>query len=90
MASGGSGLFNSFGMDNQNDILDVDEAFKLSTETTASSFIANFRIAEGHYLYRDKVKITVDDTDVQAGALQLPAGDSKDDPIFNKITNIKT
>lgn len=85
MASGGSGLFNSFGMDNQDDILDVDEAFKLSTETTASSFIANFQIAEGHYLYRDKVKITVDDTDVQAGALQLPAGDSKDDPIFNQI-----
>ena len=83
IASGGSGLFDSFGMNNQDDILDVDDAFKLSTKTTANSFIAHMQIAEGHYLYRDKVKITVDDADVQAGELQLPAGEFKDDPVFN-------
>ena len=83
IASGGSGLLDSFGMDNQADILDVDEAFKLSTETTANSLIARFQVAEGHYLYRDKIHILTDDADVQAGALQLPAGDAKDDPIFN-------
>ncbi|MDH5387143.1 MAG: protein-disulfide reductase DsbD [Gammaproteobacteria bacterium] len=83
IASGGSGLFDSLGMNNQDDILDVDQAFILSTETTANSLIARWAVAEGHYLYRDKIDISVDDADVQAGALQLPAGDAKDDPIFN-------
>ena len=83
MASGGSALFDSFGLDNQDDILNVDEAFKLSTETTANSLIARFQVAEGHYLYRDKTHILIDDADVTASKLQLPAGDAKDDPIFN-------
>ena len=82
MAAGGSNLFDSFGM-NQDDILDVDEAFKLSTETTANTFIARLQIAEGHYLYRDKTQILLDDAEVEPGELQLPAGESKDDPIFN-------
>ncbi|MDH5611056.1 MAG: protein-disulfide reductase DsbD [Gammaproteobacteria bacterium] len=82
IASGGSGLFDSFGM-NQDDILDVNEAFRLSTEITGSAFIARLQIAEGHYLYRDKIQIQVEDVDIKAGELQLPAGESKDDPIFN-------
>ena len=83
-ASGGSGLFDSFGMNNQDDILDVDEAFKLSTEVKDNTFIANIQITEGHYLYRDKTRILVDDADVTPSELQLPAGDSKHDPIFNE------
>jgi len=83
-ASGGSGLFDSFGMNNQDDILDVDEAFKLSTEVKGNTFIASIQITEGHYLYRDKTRILVDDADVTPGELQLPAGYSKHDPIFNE------
>ncbi|MCW8923186.1 MAG: protein-disulfide reductase DsbD, partial [Gammaproteobacteria bacterium] len=84
VASGGSSLFDSFGMNNQDDILDVDEAFILSTKTTANAFIATLQITEGHYLYRDKVKISVDDPDVKAGELQLPEGESKYDEVFEQ------
>ena len=84
VASGSSGLFDSLGLNAQDDILDVDDAFRLSTETTDNTFIARWQIAEGHYLYQDKIKILIDDADVQVGELQLPAGESKDDPIFNK------
>ena len=84
LASGGS-LFDSLGMNNQDDILDVDEAFKLSTETTGNTFIAHLQITEGHYLYRDKVQILIDDPEVQPGQLQLPEGESKNDPVFNEV-----
>ena len=84
-ASGNSGLFDSLGLDSQDDILEVDEAFKLTTETRDNTFITRLQIAEGHYLYRDKTQVLIDDADVKPGELQLPAGDSKDDPIFNKI-----
>ena len=82
--SPGLNLFDDLGLGGQDDILDVDEAFALNTETTTNSFIARFIIAEGHYLYRDKMDIIVDDAAVKPGSIQLPAGELKDDPIFNK------
>nr|MDA3868674.1 protein-disulfide reductase DsbD [Gammaproteobacteria bacterium] len=83
MAAGSSGLFDSFGMNSQDDILDVDEAFKLDTEIKNNTFVARWQITEGHYLYRDKTRILTDDPEVRTGKLQLPAGEAKDDPIFN-------
>ncbi len=83
MAEGSSGLFDSFGMNSQDEILNVDEAFKLDTEVTGNTFVARWQIAEGHYLYRDKTEITVDDAEIKTGELQLPTGEAKDDPIFN-------
>ena len=85
MAEDGLGLLDDFGLGYQDDILDVDEAFQLTTEDTPNSFIARFTIAEGHYLYRDKMEIISADETLQTSPLQLPAGDEKDDPIFNKI-----
>lgn len=83
MASGSTGLFDSFGMNSQDEILDVDEAFKLDTEVIGNTFVARWQIAEGHYLYRDKTEILVDDAELKTGELQLPTGEAKDDPIFN-------
>ena len=80
----GLNLLEGFGLSGEDDILDVDDAFQLTTENTANSFIARWVIAEGHYLYRDKMQIIVDDEAVKPGSLQLPTGDAKDDPIFNK------
>ena len=58
-ASGTSGLFDSLGFDSQDDFLDVDEAFKLTTEIRANTFIARLQVTEGHYLYRDKIQILI-------------------------------
>ena len=68
----------------QDDILDPDEAFKISHESQAGLFKASWAIAEGHYLYRDKVQITTDEAAVKTRPLILPAGEEKDDPVFNK------
>ena len=82
IASGG--FLDDFGMGAQDDILDVDDAFKLTTEVKGGTFIARWQVAEGHYLYRDKIKVLLEDAEVTTGELLLPAGDSKDDPIFNQ------
>ncbi|NOR43466.1 MAG: protein-disulfide reductase DsbD [Gammaproteobacteria bacterium] len=68
----------------EDDILDPDDAFQISYESKPGQFNVNWIIAEGHYLYRDKMQITTDDATVTSKPLVMPAGDSKDDPIFNK------
>ena len=69
----------------QDDILDPDEAFQISHESLPGQFKVSWTIAEGHYLYRDKMQITTDESDVKTRPLVLPAGEEKDDPVFNKI-----
>ena len=68
----------------QDDILNPDDAFQISHDSTPGQFKVNWIIAEGHYLYRDKVKITTDETSVSTKPLIMPAGDEKDDPVFKK------
>ena len=68
----------------QDDILDPDEAFQISHESLPGQFKVSWTIAEGHYLYRDKMQITTDESDVKTRPLVLPAGEEKDDPVFNK------
>ncbi len=72
------------GLGGQDDILDPDDAFQISHDSQPGQFKVNWIIAEGHYLYRDKMKITVDDPDVTAKTLLVPGGEAKEDPIFNK------
>ena len=72
------------GLGGEDNILEPDQAFQLSTDSDAKGFTASFVIAEGHYLYRDKMKITSDSPDVTTGPLQLSPGEEKDDPVFNK------
>ena len=68
----------------EDDILEPDVAFNISHDSQPGQFKVNWIIAEGHYLYRDKMQITAGDTEVIEKSLVMPAGDSKDDPIFNK------
>lgn len=77
------------GLGGQDDILDPDQAFQISTDATPGKFTANWVIAEGHYLYRDKIHITIDDSTIDSSGvtplpLTTPEGEAKEDPIFNK------
>ena len=66
------------------DILEVDDAFQINFDSAPGKFKATWVIAEGHYLYRDKMQITTEETSVNSKPLVLPQGEAKDDPIFNK------
>ena len=78
-------LFDDLSFGGQDDILEVDDAFKLSTAIEGNRFIARWEIAEGHYLYQDKMDITPSDENIETFPLQLPPGEEKQDPIFNKL-----
>ncbi len=73
------------GLGGQDDILDPNDAFQISYDAQPGQFKVNWIIAEGHYLYRERTQITADDAALIAHPLIMPAGDAKDDPIFNKI-----
>ena len=72
------------GLGGEDDILDPDDAFQISHDSQPGQFKVNWIIADGHYMYRDKVQITVDDPAVTPKPLVMPAGEAKDDPVFNK------
>ena len=77
-------LLDGFGFGMQDDILTPDQAFLLKTKNTNNSFTADWIIAEGHYLYQDKIQITASDDTIQLNKLKHSVAEEKDDPIFNK------
>jgi len=78
-------LFDDLGFGQQDDILEVDDAFQLSTEVEGNRFVARWVIAEGHYLYQDKMSIIPPSENIKTFPLQLSPGEEKQDPIFNKL-----
>ncbi|MEH6502278.1 MAG: protein-disulfide reductase DsbD [Cycloclasticus sp.] len=65
-------------------LLEADEAFAFFAEVNESQQISlNWRIADGYYLYRDKVKVVLSQpSDIQLQALLFPVGVQKTDEIF--------
>ncbi|MEX6507183.1 protein-disulfide reductase DsbD [Jiella sp. M17.18] len=63
---------------------DIDEAFALSADQTASGGIAfAWRIADGTYLYRDRIQLKT--ASGEPVPLKTPEGDPKDDPFFGRL-----
>lgn len=74
------------GSDQSGDLLDVDNAFKFQAEPNGEGqIIADIRIADAYYLYRDKIKARIVDGEARLGELQTPSGKMKDDPIFGQV-----
>ncbi|RLA05357.1 MAG: protein-disulfide reductase DsbD [Gammaproteobacteria bacterium] len=80
------GLLDSLGLSNteQGVPLPVDEAFAFSAEVRdATSIAVDWKIADGNYLYRDKIKFTLVGSDnTRLLDFVLPAGKDKMDEIF--------
>lgn len=79
---------NNLGMGgNDDEILEPDVAFKFTTDVKdANHIIANWQIADKHYLYRNKFKFILKKGEgVQLGNAVLPAGETKNDEFFGKI-----
>jgi thiol:disulfide interchange protein DsbD len=68
------------------EFLPPDEAFKLVLVAAHDGTLsADFAIAPGHYLYRDKIKLKPQSpTGARIEGLQLPTAEVKDDPSFGK------
>jgi len=69
----------------EQDVLPPDEAFRLNVEVqSANTLQANFDIAPGHYLYRDRIKFepAKSSQPFSIAEVVLPKGKSKEDAYF--------
>jgi thiol:disulfide interchange protein DsbD len=67
-------------------LLPPEEAFRLSARALDTRTLeANFGIAPGYYLYRDKLRFSLEPQDGGVGDVTLPAGAVKEDPFFGRV-----
>lgn len=67
-------------------LLPPAEAFRFAARAVdAGTLEARFTIADGYYLYRDKLRFGVEPEAAAGGAVALPPGKVKDDPFFGSV-----
>ena len=83
-----SDLFGQLTLSASNQLLEPDEAFRLFAEVNnEQQIVLSWRIAEGYYLYQDKIKVTViQPKELQLNNIKLPKGQPKVDEIFGDTT----
>jgi thiol:disulfide interchange protein len=65
-------------------LLPPEQAFRFSARALdATTLEARFDVADGYYLYRDKLRFTVEP--IAAGPVELPAGKRKHDEFFGDV-----
>ncbi len=73
----------------QLDLLPNERAFAFSARGLSDRMVeARFVIADGYYLYRDRLKFTVEPGGF--GSASLPRGKIKEDPFFGKVDTYRT
>ena len=66
-------------------LLPAEEAFKLSARAIdAKSVEVRFNVADGYYLYRDKLRFKVEPAPIAAGSPALPPGKPHKDEFFGE------
>ena len=67
--------------------LEPEKAFQLlSARVVAPGVIeAQWQIAEGYYMYRERFKFSAEPSSIKLGVPQSPQGDMHDDPNFGKV-----
>ncbi|MGD2119821.1 MAG: protein-disulfide reductase DsbD [Chromatiales bacterium] len=66
----------------EDDLLTPEQAYQLSYAINNDRLELNFQIAEGTYLYYDKLKLKLPaDSDLQLGDFQLPEPETKEDSV---------
>jgi thiol:disulfide interchange protein DsbD len=70
----------------QSSPLPPDKAFRFTARALNPQTVeAKFNIADGYYLYRDKVHFVVEPNTAVQGSPQLPAGKVKQDDFFGQV-----
>jgi len=67
----------------EDEFLSPDAAFGLDIIQNSGQINANFKIAPGYYLYKERIKFVL--TPALDHEVKLPAGDIKNDPNFGKM-----
>lgn len=76
----------TLGAPTSNEFLPVDEAFRVYVEALDGNNVeVAFQVTPGHYLYKDKISVTVNSDAAQAGTSDLPPGELKNDEFFGEM-----
>ncbi|MEO6565790.1 MAG: protein-disulfide reductase DsbD N-terminal domain-containing protein [Casimicrobiaceae bacterium] len=71
-------------------LLPPEEAFRFSARALDERTIeARFAVADGYYLYRDKMRFAVTPAAAALAAPQLPPGKAKEDQFFGKVETFR-
>ena len=66
--------------------LEPEKAYRFSAHALdAKTVEARWQIADGYYMYRDKIGFTAEPATVKLGTPKFPAGKVKDDEFFGKV-----
>jgi len=68
----------------ENDLLPADEAFAFKAKVVNDEVLLTWDIAQGYYLYKEKIKIS-SDFSTQLGIAKFPKAKIKNDEFFGKI-----
>lgn len=79
----GSTLKGLFTDSTEDAFLSPDAAFGLDIRQSSHQILANFTVAPGYYLYKERIKFVL--TPAIPHEISLPAGDIKNDPNFGKM-----
>lgn len=67
-------------------LLPAEQAFQFFTAVkNPTTLHLNWLLADGYYLYRDKLKITLNNNDIQLGRYDIPRGTPKHDEAFGDV-----
>jgi Thiol:disulfide interchange protein len=70
----------------EGDLLDPEQAFKFSARVVdAETVEVRYQVAEGYYLYHNKLKFSVQPAEATLGTPKVPAGKVKEDDFFGKV-----
>ncbi len=83
-------LFSALAVANEEELLPPEQAFVLSTQLSESNQIdLRWDIAEGYYLYKQKLKLDLNGQVIDYSQLELPEGIPIEDPLFGLVNIYK-
>ncbi len=78
-------LFSGANNNKQEKFLSIDKAFKVNPAVQGNSVSVTFNITKGHYIYRDKLKLTLPTGVVATDFVFDKSPDFVEDPKFGKV-----
>ena len=80
-------VWSPFSMAQEEELLPPEEAFALSARVDGDQLIAEYRIAPGYYMYRERFEFAIESSDSPArfGEPRIPAGKVKQDEFFGRV-----
>jgi thiol:disulfide interchange protein DsbD len=74
----------------EQELLEPEQAFAFSaTVQDDSTLQASWKIADGYYMYRDRIRFSSETPGIELGEPSLPAGKIKHDEFFGKIATFR-